>query len=255
MNESRELVNREDRAVLANISGEAFFSNQATLGSYTVPARAAGQAYSLSSVFGRTELFDMGDDRKGEKYWSAKQIAQSVIGEHNPDADLRRFGVFLCQGERPTEDELRAAQTRQDAFFLDQIQQADLLYSRAPQRPDSITDVQRRAARALGIDRPWVVKMAAMSECPACGGTVKAGAAVCRYCGVILDEAKAAKFGIVRRATNDRAATGLAPGAANNAPREAQEVTNHEESAAPDGAVSAITSGAATRIGKRKGWL
>lgn len=198
MNESRELVNREDRAVLVNISDQEFFSNQATLGSYTVPARAAAERYALTTVFGRTELFDMGDDRKGEKYWTARQIAQSVIAEHNPDADLRRFGVFLCAGAHPTEDELVTAQARQDSFYLQQIQQADLTYSRAPHRPDSITDVQRRGARALGIDRPWLVKLAAMSECPACGGTVKAGAAVCRYCGTIMDEEKAAKFGIVQ---------------------------------------------------------
>ena len=202
MNESRELVNREDRAVLANISDQEFFSNQSTLGSYTIPARAAAEPYALLSIFGRWELYDMGEGRRGEKYWTAQQIAQSVLAEHNPDADLRRYGVFLvpaAAGE-PTEDDLAAAQARQDAFYLQQIQQADLIFSRSPHRPDSITDVQRRAARTLGIDRPWLVKLTAMSECPACGGTVKAGAAVCRYCGVILDEEKAAKFGIVRQA-------------------------------------------------------
>ena len=201
MNESRELVNREDRAVLVNLSDQEYFSNQATLGSYTVPARGAGQRYALLTLFGRTELYDMGDDRKGEKYWTARDIARSVVAEHNPDADLRRFGVFVCAAALPTEEELIAAQARQDSFYLEQIQQADLLYSRAPHRPDSITDVQRRAARALGIDRPWLVNMAAMSECPACGGMVKVGAAVCRHCAVILDEEKAAKFGIVRPAT------------------------------------------------------
>jgi hypothetical protein len=213
VNESRELVNREDCAVLANISDQEFFSNQATLGSYTVPARAAGEPYSLLSLFGRREMYDMGDDRKGEKYWTAKEIAQSVLAEHNPDADLRRFGVFLCAGAHPTEQELTAAQARQDSFYLEQIHQADITYSRTPQRPDSITDVQRRAARALGIDRPWLVKLAAMSECPACGGTVKAGAAICRHCGMIMDEEKAAKFGIVRRAgTKERSNEGASAG-------------------------------------------
>jgi hypothetical protein len=210
VHESRELVNREDHATLVNISDQQFFSNQSTLGSYTVASRAPGEAYSLSSVFGRTELFDMGDDRKGEKYWTAKQIAQSVVAEHNPDADLRRFGVFICLGAKPTQDELTAAQARQDAFYMEQIQQADLLYSRAPHRPDSITDVQRRAATALGIDRPWLAKMLAMAECPACGGSVKSGAAVCRHCATILDEEKAAKFGIVRHASKKDVAAGEA---------------------------------------------
>jgi ribosomal protein L32 len=208
VNESRELINRDDRAVVANLSDQEYFSNLATLGSYTVPARpesrsfgtGPGVAYSLSTVFGRWELFDLGDGRKGEKYWTAQEIAQSVLAEHNPDADLRRFGVFLCSGAAPTEEEISAAQARQDAFYMEQIQQADLVYSRTPHRPDAITDVQRRAARALGIDRPWLVKMSPMSECPACGDSVRAGAAVCRHCGAILDEEKAARFGIARRA-------------------------------------------------------
>ncbi len=204
MDASRSVVNREDRAVLVNLSDQEFYSNLATLGSYAVPARAAGERYAQMTIFGRWELYDLGDDRKGEKYWTASEIARSVLAEHNPDADLRRFGVFLCAGDHPTEAELAAAQAQQDAFYLEQIQQADLTYSRTPQRPDSITDVQRRAARALGIDRPWLVKLTAMSDCPACGGAVKAGAAVCRHCGAILDDEKAAKFGIVRPASSAR---------------------------------------------------
>ena len=231
MNEHREAINREDRAVLANLSDQEYFSNLATLGSYRVPPRPAGERYSQMEVFGRTELFDMGDDRKGEKYWTAEEIARSVLAEHNPDADLRRFGVFLCAGAAPTDVEISAAQQRQDAFYLEQIQQADLVYSRTPHRPDAITDVQRRAARALGIDRPWLVKLAAMSECPACGGTVKAGAAICRHCGVILDEEKAAKFGIVRGG------------------RAARPETNAEGEKVPEGA--AVAAGWGSLPGKR----
>ena len=232
MNEHREAINREDRAVLANLSDQEYFSNLATLGSYRVPPRPAGERYSQMEVFGRWELFDLGDGRKGEKYWAAEEIARSVLAEHNPDADLRRFGVFLCAGAAPTDVDISAAQQRQDSFYLEQIQQADLVYSRTPHRPDAITDVQRRAARALGIDRPWLVKLTAMSECPACGGTVKAGAAVCRHCAAILDEEKAAKFGIVRRAVDSQTET--------KARRETE----------PEG--TAVAAGWGTLLGKKK---
>jgi ribosomal protein L32 len=232
MSENRPAVNLEDRAVVANLSDQEYFSNLATLGAYRVPPRGAGERWSRMEVFGRWELFDLGDGRKGEKYWTAQEIAQSVLAEHNPDADLRRFGVFLCSGGAPTEEEISAAQARQDAFYMEQIQQADLVYSRTPHRPDAITDVQRRAARALGIDRPWLVKLAAMSECPACGDSVRAGAAVCRHCGAILDEEKAARFGIVRR------------------PADALRETNAEPEKAPEGA--AVGAGWGTLVGKKK---
>jgi len=78
------------------------------------------------------------------------------------------------------------------------VEQADALYARAPNRPELISDVQRRAARHLGLDRPWLVKIAPMQECPVCGEPVKMGVALCRHCGAVLDEGKAARFGVLR---------------------------------------------------------
>jgi predicted nucleic acid-binding Zn ribbon protein len=194
VNERTSYVNRDDWAVIANISDQEFHSDQAGLGLYTLPACPAGEPYTRTRVYGRTELYDMGDDRKGERYWSARLIAKSVVAEHNPDADLRRYGVFLCAGDEPLEDELREAAARRDAYFREQVEQADALYARAPNRPELISDVQRRAARHLGLDRPWLVKIAPMQECPVCGEALKAGVAVCRYCGAVLDEEKAARY-------------------------------------------------------------
>jgi len=198
VNERKEYVNRDDCAVIANISDQEFHSDQAGLGLYTIPACRPGERCSLTCVYGRTELYDLGDDRKGERYWSARLIAKSVLAEHNPDADLRRYGAFLCAGDAPLEDELRQAGARLDAFFREQVEQADALYARAPNRPELISDVQRRAARHLGLDRPWLIKIAPMQECPVCGEAVKAGVAMCRHCGALLDEAKAARFGVLR---------------------------------------------------------
>ena len=196
MTDHREYLNRDDWAVIANISDQEFHSDQAGLGLYTIAACAPGQPCTLLTIYGRTELYDMGDDRKGERYWPARVIAKSVLAEHNPDADLRRYGVFLCAGDVPMDDELREAGLRRDAYFYEQVEQADALYARAPNRPEMISDVQRRAARHLGLDRPWLVKIAPMQECPVCGDPVKVGVALCRHCGAILDESKAARYGL-----------------------------------------------------------
>jgi hypothetical protein len=192
----KDYLNREDRAVIANISDQEFHSDQAGLGIYTLPACPAGERASLTTIYGRTELYDLGDDRKGERYWAARIVAKSVLAEHNPDADLRRYGVFLCAGDAPIEEELLEAAARGEAFFREQVAQADALYARAPNRPELISDVQRRAARHLGLDRPWLVKIAPMQECPVCGEPVKMGVALCRHCGALLDESKAARFGV-----------------------------------------------------------
>jgi len=39
-----------------------------------------------------------------------------------------------------------------------------------------------------------------VQECPVCGEPVKVGVAICRHCGAVLDEAKAARYGVPLRA-------------------------------------------------------
>jgi hypothetical protein len=59
-----------------------------------------------------------------------------------------------------------------------------------------ISDLHRRAALALGVEREWAYVPMRMDECPACGEKVKAGVAVYKHCRAILDEEKAAKHGL-----------------------------------------------------------
>jgi len=191
----KEYLNRDDWAVIANISDQEFRSDQAGAGIYFIPACPPGERASLTTIYGRTELYDLGDDRRGERYWAARVIAKSVLAEHNPEADLRRYGVFLCTGEAPRDDELREAAARRETFFREQVEQADALYARAPNRPELISDLQRRAARFLGLAPGWS-KLRPTQECPACGEPVKVGVALCRHCGAVLDEEKAARFGV-----------------------------------------------------------
>jgi hypothetical protein len=195
MSEPREYLNRDDWAVLASISDQEFHSDQAGLGLYTIPACPPGEPCARLTIYGRTELYDMGDDRRGERYWPARVIARSVLAEHNPDADLRRYGVFLCSGDAPLDAELREAAARRDAFFRQQVEQADALFARAPNRPELISDLQRRAAHLLGLSPAWS-KLRPVQECPACGEPVKVGVAICRHCGAVLDEAKAVRYSV-----------------------------------------------------------
>jgi hypothetical protein len=60
-----------------------------------------------------------------------------------------------------------------------------------------ITDLERRAARQLGVEKPWLYDPRPLTDCPLCAEKIKPGVAVCRSCGAILDREKAAQYGIV----------------------------------------------------------
>jgi predicted nucleic acid-binding Zn ribbon protein len=82
---------------------------------------------------------------------------------------------------------------------------ADLEWERT-KNPMFITDLERRAARQLRLEKPWLYDPKPMAECPVCAEKIKPGVAVCRACGAILDKEKAAQYGIVpKRARRERA--------------------------------------------------
>jgi hypothetical protein len=68
-----------------------------------------------------------------------------------------------------------------------------------------ITDLERRAARQLGLEKPWLYDARPLADCPVCAEKIKHGVAVCRSCGAILDREKAAQYGLVAR--EERVAT------------------------------------------------
>ena len=61
-----------------------------------------------------------------------------------------------------------------------------------------INDVERRAAKHLGLEKEWFYQPRETVECPGCGEKIKPGVAVCKTCGAILDREKAAALGLVR---------------------------------------------------------
>ena len=134
---------------------------------------------------------------------------------------FRSFGVFACAGERPTAAELDQARRRLEEFHKKQVFLADQEWERTHNYM-VITDVQRRAARWLGLEKDWAYEPKPMVDCPACGEKVKPGVAVCRACGAVLDAAKAAQFGL---APGHRPGTGLVPVEASPRPVVADSTT------------------------------
>jgi hypothetical protein len=182
---------------IASISDQDWYISR-THGVYHIPACAKGEAFALLLITSRGDVIDLGDNRRFPFTISAREIADDLL------QDLQEHGIFVCAGARPTNEELAAATARRDTYYHRLIGEGDTLWARGHSFRE-ISDLHRRAAMALGVEREWAYVPVRMSECPACGERVKTGVAICKHCHAILDAEKAAQHGLGTRAVNPTA--------------------------------------------------
>ena len=187
-------------AVLVNISTEKWPPRHRTyFGSLDVRSPVPGEAYAITLIRGCTSVMDLGDKRVTECRFTAQEIAEDIAREINGDSGEGSFhGVFVAAGDLPTEAELADARRRLEEFQRRLVAAADLEWERT-KNPMFITDLERRAARHLGLEKPWLYDAKPLADCPVCAEKIKPGVAVCRSCGAILDREKAAQYGFVAR--------------------------------------------------------
>jgi hypothetical protein len=182
---------------LVNISTEKWPPRHRTyFGSLEVRSREPGEAYAITPVRGCTGVIDMGDKRIMPIHIPAREIAEDLAREINGDSGEGSFhGVFVAAGPEPTQAELADARHRLEEFQRRLVAAADLEWERT-KNPMFITDLERRAARQLGLEKPWLYDPKPLAECPVCAEKIKPGVAVCKSCGAILDREKAAQYGL-----------------------------------------------------------
>ena len=173
---------------IASISDQDWYISR-THGVYHIPACPKGEPYAVLLLTARPDALDLGDNRRFPFTISAREIAEDLL------QDLRDHGVFVCAGARPTKEELAAASARRDTFYLRLVTEADVMWARGHSYRE-ISDLHRRAALALGMEREWAYVPVRLVDCPACGEKVKPGVAVCKHCHAILDASKAAQHGL-----------------------------------------------------------
>ncbi len=144
-------------AVLVNISTEKWPPRHRTyFGSLEVRSPQPGEAYALTPIRACTGVIDMGDKRNMPIQISAREIAEDIAREINNDSGEGSFhGVFVAAGPEPTEPELADARRRLEEFQRRLVAAADLEWERT-KNPMFITDLERRAARQLGLEKPWL---------------------------------------------------------------------------------------------------
>jgi hypothetical protein len=189
---------QQDTVTLVNISTQKWPPRHRTyLGSLTIAAPEPGQEYALTPIHGCKGAIDIGDRRTMEFPITAREIAVDLAREINGDSGEGSFhGVFVAAGAEPTEAELKDAHEKLDAFHRRLVEMADLEWERSHNQM-FITDLERRAARELKLEKPWLYDPRPQAECPACGERLKPGVAVCRSCRAILDRDKAMRYGLI----------------------------------------------------------
>jgi hypothetical protein len=193
-------------AVVVNLTEQSWTLHR-SYGTYQVRGCAPDEPYALIPLSGTRAVMDLGDKRTLEVPISAREVAQDLCREINADAgEDSFFGVFVAQAERPDGDELTEARQRLAVFYRSMVASADREWERSHSYL-FVNDVQRRAARYLGLEKEWFYQARETSDCPGCGEKVRAGVAVCKTCGAILDRDKAAALGLAPLAAAHPAAT------------------------------------------------
>ncbi len=194
------LATEAETAVLVNISPEQWPPRHRTyFGSLVIRSPHAGEPYALTPVRPCISIMDLGDKRTHDYHLTAREIAEDIARELNSDSGEGSFhGVFVAAGDVPTPAELADARQRLEAFHRRLVDAADLEWERT-KNPMFITDLERRAARLLGLDKPWLYNAKPMDDCPVCAEKIKPGVAVCKSCGAILDREKAEQYSFAGR--------------------------------------------------------
>jgi hypothetical protein len=193
-----------ETVALVNISTEKWPPRFRTyFGSLEIRSPQPGEVFAITPIRGCTGVMDLGDKRTMEFRITPREIAEDLARELNGDSGEGSFhGVFVAAGDAPTESELADARRRLEEFQRRLVAAADLEWERT-KNPMFITDLERRAARQLGLEKPWLYDPKPLADCPVCAEKIKPGVAVCRSCGAILDRDKAAQFGLISRETRD----------------------------------------------------
>jgi len=221
-----EVASKSRKVVqICNITRQTF-SFTTSFGTIGINGRKGKDRYALTPIREYRDRIVYDDKHQIPIIFTAVEVAKDIVRHCNGDvgysitnedfADLggdveldfagSDLGVFLCDGDVPTQTELRMAEDRMRAFDIKIVQKADEKWS-AMQRGEKhwITTAEHRAASRLveagAIQpRPWVFKPESSVQCPICKQPMPKGAIVhagVGACGQIVDREGAKAAGLL----------------------------------------------------------
>lgn len=111
----------------------------------------------------------------------SEDIVNDLVG-----LEERKEGFFVIEAFDPSEQELQDALTAQLKWYASLVQMGDASWAQHGKH-EHISDAQRRAAKVLGVTRPWNTIITENISCPGCGEMVPAHVAKCKNCHVIIN--------------------------------------------------------------------
>lgn len=131
---------------------------------------------------------------------SGEQVAGSLVNDHIRDSYGVTENAFPALKSLPGKhskefilknfsEEIKALRQIQKNWFVEQIKLADASWNdpKNGRKPQAISDLQRTACKALGLNREWMVIYRSDNvECPACTTFIPDRAIVCPNCQTIL---------------------------------------------------------------------
>ena len=122
----------------------------------------------------------------------AADIAADLVREWTTNAPGMsaqcRPGIWICEGNKPTTEEMVLAKAVQAAWAEWLILTGDQKHA-DPKTRGEITPLMRDACRYMGREREWLqeLKDAEIKVCPYCTKTIRADAIVCEHCHNVVD--------------------------------------------------------------------
>lgn len=177
-------------------------------GSYWIPG--CGKQQFSSTVIAPMIISKQGGPGWNKKtetvYCRARQIADDLCKQINGDLlDLgvsstfsmanqeegpklrKTLGVFVSDSSIPTKELLKQEELDLGAYYSALVDEGDAIYAKNRDRK-FISNLHFEAAAYLGIDdREWTFNFLSQIACPGCSKKVSTRAALCMYCGWILN--------------------------------------------------------------------
>src|SRR6185312_11848758 len=206
-----------------NVSDREYKWHQAGFDYYTIPACPVDRDYSEPcKIPGIIEEEYLKVDSTELNTYEAPEIAMAIIGVGpgiRPENDLRQYGVFISRTNPPSKEEVAAAQERLLTTCTNLFREGNRIDREGQSRGQNgvggqmISGDMFWAAKVLGQNPNWSKNAQVMHECPACGGSVPAGAIVhfgANGCGAMVDTSaegweRAVQAGLKSRAQMEEA--------------------------------------------------
>lgn len=162
---------------------------------YVVKARAKDRKFSLTHVADNPtgNLIDAGD----RNFHSSIVLGRDIAADLVKQMFGTRYGIFMCDGDSPSKDELLLAE--QNMLRYDQfcIAEGDKEWART-HKHENIDDNWKVAAKRRGANREWASENIDKVPCPSCGALMLRDMAKCPT-GCIVNVDKALAAGIISK--------------------------------------------------------